>query len=138
MSEERTNTREIPFGLVPLTTPLSEDGGALAGAALNVGTYTVGPTGSGATYTFAYPSSAQALIIRLFAKWAAASDTSFAYVVYAGGAGTESGVNCSAHVAGLNDRQHGIVSLDTNAKAQIVVTGANTTSLDMKVLGYFI
>ena len=129
---------QIACTYVPLRTALTEASGALAGAALNVGTYTVGPLGGGATYSFAYPSSAKALIVVLSATWAAASNASYAYMRPSGSAAADATVFCNAHVANFADRQTGIVNLSTSAQAQIVIVNANSTAFYLSVLGYFL
>jgi hypothetical protein len=129
---------QIACTYVPLTATLFEAGGLLAGAALNVGVYSIGPVGGGATYSFAYPTTAKAVMVKLQATWAAAAAGSVAYCIYTGGASTESGVIAAGMVANISDRKSGIVSLDASSKLSLVVAGANTTALNLAILGYFL
>ena len=123
---------------IPLTTALSEAGGALNGAALNVGTYTIGPLGSGADYTFDYLTTAKVVKMSINAAWAAASDNSYAYAIPNGGALAVTPVLCKALVANIADRKSGDVALDGSGLAQLIVAGANTTVCAVKILGYFV
>jgi hypothetical protein len=110
-------------------------GGALAGAALNVGTYSVGPVGGGATYTFDYPTTTKALSIVMMVKWAAAADASYAQLSPIGGSG---GPTVISQVANIRSSVAGNVSLDSSAKFNIVIGNANSTYFYFYVTGYFI
>ncbi len=134
--EQAIERLSTPWGPISLTTALAETGGSLAGAALNVGTYTVGPTGGGATYSYAYPSNAKSLDVYMSAAWASAATASFAYLRPNGGTSTAAGVTCNAMVAAFYDRQYGKVSLDSSGLAQLLVVNANTTGLYLYILGY--
>ena len=122
---------------VPLTTALTEIGGGLVGAALNVGTYTISYPGGGGTYTYNYPSTAKALYMYLTADWATAASASFAYVRPNGGTVNEGGVFSVALVANYYNRNTGIVALNSGL-AQIVVANANAAHLYLLVQGYFL
>jgi hypothetical protein len=115
---------------------LSENSGALAGEAVNVGSYTIGPLGSGADYTFDYPASAKVINVRLVGRWAAIADANIAYVIPNGGAQTDGGVQVKAYVATWGDPSFGLVSLDTDALAQLVVVTANMSGCALNILGY--
>lgn len=123
---------------VPLQTALVETGGGLAGGVLNIGTYTVGPVGSGATYTFAYRTTAKALNVFIAAKWAAVADASVAYLIPNGGAATDQLPQVRSHVAASWNDGNGIWNLDANALGQIVIANANTTGFVLRVMGYFV
>jgi hypothetical protein len=128
---------QIACTYVPLQTALAEISGALAGAALNIGTYTVGPVGSGATYTFNYPSSARAIMVRLSCRWAA-SGSAVGYVIPSGASTNETGAICRALVAGLNSDSVGNVTLSTAGIAQLIISTTNTAGCSLYVIGYFI
>jgi hypothetical protein len=129
---------QIACTYVPLTTALVETGGALVGAALNVGTYTAGWVGGGCTYSFNYPITAWALNIRITASWANAASASLAYCRPNGGTTNEGAPIARARLQGVFEDPCGVVSLDSAAKFQIVVANANTTAFSLYILGYFL
>jgi hypothetical protein len=129
---------QIACTYVPLSTALSEAAGVLVGAALNIGVYSVGPIGSGATYTYNYPTTAKAVYVRLTAVWAAASSSNLATCYITGGGTPDQSPIARSHVANIASDATGNVTLDSSGKFSLQVAGANTTSLSLYVLGYFL
>lgn len=122
---------------VPLTTALTNTG--LDGDAVNIGTYIIGPTGdAGAAYTFAYPTTAKALAVRLGAQWAVPANANYADLRPNGGTGTIAGAFVRAHVANIINDSCGVVGLDSSARALLTVAGANTAWTEVYITGWFL
>jgi len=120
---------------VPLTTALTNSG--LDGDALAVGTYSIGPVGSGANFEFNYPSAARALSVRLSGRWSAANGGYYCYLRPSGSTG-RAHVVVHSLVANIYNDNPGIVGTDTNGKVELVVVGANTTGTWVVITGYFL
>lgn len=129
---------QIACTYVPITTALTEAGGGLVGGALVVGTYSFGPAGGGATYSFAYPTTAKALNVMLSGQWAAAASATYAYCRPNGGSVIEAACLARSMVAGFYNSSAGTVALDGSGLGQLVVVGANATGLSLYVLGWYL
>jgi hypothetical protein len=131
----RSGTTYTGYIYVPLITALTHS--SLDGDALNVGTYTIGPTGSGANFEFSYPSAARALAVRLVGKWAAASDGYYCYMRPAG-SGAHAQLMVRSLVANVYNDSSGVVATNTNGQVELVVGGANMTNVWVVITGYFL
>lgn len=126
---------------VPVTVGLSEEHSVLAGAALNIGTYEVGPHGNGngtTTFGFNYPANAKAVCVQLWAAWAAASNNTAAHCQSTGSGITGFVAIVRSMVANIYNCAFGIVPLDSNGKFSLQVENANSTVLRLYITGYFI
>jgi hypothetical protein len=123
---------------VPLTTALAEIGGGLIGGALNVGTYTVGPVGGGATYSFNYPTTAKSIKVVLSGRWGAANNGYYCGLIPNGRTTAELMPAIVAQVANIQSIDCGDCNLDSSGRAQLLVGGANMTGVTVRIMGYFL
>ena len=130
----RAGTTYTGYIYVPLATTLTHT--SLDGDPLNVGTYTVGPVGSGANFEFDYPSAARAVAVRIAARWSSSNDGYVAYVRPPGSGYAHVAVR--AMVAGRYTENAGPVAADDAGKIELVVGGADASNVWLTVCGYFL
>jgi hypothetical protein len=117
------------YALQMLTSPLtstSYDGDAVVQGTTTIDTSAV----------FSLPANVKAVYVWLGAKWAAASESSYAALRPTGNANAQVAVR--AMVANITNDDHGIVKCDANGDFDLTVGGADTTALHLQILGYFI
>jgi len=129
----RAGTTYTGYIYVPLANLLTHP--SLDGDALAVGTYTIGPVGSGANFEFNYPAAAKALMVRIVARWSSAGNY---YVGAKHPDGNHATVMAWAHAANIWDNDVGPVATDSTGKITLLVYGANTSNTWVLIAGYFI